>query len=372
MIQQPHFVYFLPWLGLHESITVGPITFWSYFDEAAQRIEDIRVKEYLDKLFNAFVDHRGNPVRSIAICSYENVGFRIFNETEYTSLQWAINALVLSSIIGPTKTSVISNSNHNAPPSANLFELRYQRFAPGFSNDMDYRAGNVSNFALQLGEFFFSMPWAIGGVFWKPERDLISAFNKSFSSILPNDVRERVFRSLEWFKLAHIEGGSENTYVETYLPKIVMMGTAFEILLDFPSGMRKADYFAEYIQTRFADDDSLEDNRTVNKQSTKLCLAACWAYDFYKLRNKVVHGSQVLPEDLRFKQGSWLTHLIVADLVFEECLKEILYKYKLIGENIRSFFERLGGSADPLSLSILDFDDIHKALGWLHPKAEAV
>ena|SRR5215471_2893725 len=160
MSTEGSFVYFLPWLKLTQEIVLGPVTFWPYFHSAGPRALDPVVKDYLDRLFASFVDHRGDPVSEITICSYENLGFQIFTEEQYTKLIRALDALVFSSIIQPTRQAVVSDNRHNPPPSSEMFELSYQAFGPG-SEHMSHRAGNVSHFGLRIGEFKFSEPWSL-------------------------------------------------------------------------------------------------------------------------------------------------------------------------------------------------------------------
>jgi len=42
--------------------------------------------------------------------------------------------------------------------------------------------------------------------------------------------------------------------------------------------------------------------------------AAWWGWDFYKLRNAVVHGDDIPTKDLVYTD--WITHSIVADMTF--------------------------------------------------------
>ena len=147
-----------------------------------------------------------------------------------------------------------------------------------------------------------------------------------------------------------------------------MMGTAFEILLDFPSGMRKSEYFADYINRHLTTVRSLADIRRINNQDRNLSLAACWAVDFYRLRNQVVHGDQVPRENLRFRPNHWLTHLIVADMVFEECLKRILFEHRLLGETAYELARDHGGTPEDWAF-LMHFGEYQEAVGWIEPLA---
>jgi len=103
-----------------------------------------------------------------------------------------------------------------------------------------------------------------------------------------------------------------------------------------------------------------------------MSLAGCWAWDFYELRSRIVHGDSVPSSELIFKD--WITHLIVSDLVFWECMKRELLKHKCIGDRVYSCAEKITKSSskdekeaviESLTRWFLGFDDVHIALGWL-------
>jgi hypothetical protein len=200
-----------------------------------------------------------------------------------------------------------------------------------------------------------------------PDSNLLQGLGKCLSPQFSGDVRERIFRSLEWFRMAHMEGNEVSAF-----SKIVMMATAFEIFLQFPrEGKRR--HFVNFMEIRIASSKFNKDVRTSeNRKSFNLSLAGCWAWDFYELRSRIIHGDQVADEELRYR--NWLTHLIVADLVFLECVKRELFEQQCIGDDIRkcanewddAFPEnQTDTSTEQLARWFLGFDDVHKALGWL-------
>lgn len=64
-----------------------------------------------------------------------------------------------------------------------------------------------------------------------------------------------------------------------------------------------------------------------------LSLPACWVWDFYNLRSRIVHGDQVQAQELVF--GDWITHLIVADLMFLLCMQAVLFDLRFLGDDVR-------------------------------------
>lgn len=223
---------------------------------------------------------------------------------------------------------------------------------------------------MKIGEITFSKPWSMGGSFGKPNEDLISAFSKCFPYEFPKDIRERLFRSLEWFRLAHTESEQISD-----LSKVVMVATGFEILLKFPQNGKRR-YFVEYMERNISSADFNRGIRTNHKgKDFDMSLAACWAWDFYDLRSKIVHGEAVPYSELIFRD--WITHLIVSDLVFLECVKRELFKNKCIGRNVYECADKITKSAiedekhavtEALARWFLGFKEVHKALGWLPEK----
>lgn len=191
-----------------------------------------------------------------------------------------------------------------------------------------------------------------------------------FSDDFPNDVRERLFRTLEWFRFAH----TESTAV-SWLHKVIMMSTAFEIFLDFPEHGKTA-HFVREIDRRMRHKDAVLVSRTDGKGNQhEVCKAAEWAAQFYGLRSMIVHGDVVTAENLKYKD--WITHLIVADLVLLELIQRLLYEHRCIGDDIR---RRAAEWAEHSSDSVEDFEKamlpgclglslegVHEALGWIPP-----
>jgi len=363
---------FLPWAGLREELRIGPIIFWP-FSKAKCKIHNERMLNHLTKYFRSYVDHQSKPVDTITICSHKNIDFRILYNEEYNDLRNAVNVLIFCIIAPQTKIAVCANNNSMGPPSAEVFQLITQNFKPG-DDHIAVRAGSVLSGEWKIGEINFPKPWSTGGNFGTPDTELIKSFNKVFDSTFPQDTRERLFRSLEWFRLAHVEDDEVSP-----LSKIVMMATAFEILLQFPR-KNKRKYFVDYMEKNIASDNFNKDNRATDKGKTfQLSLAGCWAWDFYELRSSIVHGDHVDPKQFKYKapDRNWLTHLIVADLIFWECVKRELFNQKCIGDDVRKCAKEWDKvfpnepeetPEKPLVNWFLGFNDVHKALGWLKEK----
>ena len=242
----------LPWIGLKQAVQVGPVTFWPW---DPSEVQDEEVKNQLERFFNIFVDHYGKIVNTITICSHGTPDFHVLEEKDFKELQAAVNILAFSSICPEVKRGVCSNNNSIAPPNAEHFDFFGQKFKipDNFVAVFTRSSMNMED----IDKVHISIPWGVSS-HWRssPNEELVGAFCKVFEVGFSEEIRERLFRSLEWFRLSHTEANNV-----TDASRIVMMSTAFEILLDFPED-KKSLYFAEQIEARFKRDNSASETRT--------------------------------------------------------------------------------------------------------------
>jgi len=355
-------VCFLPWYRIEKSLTIGPVTLWPY-EEAGYRIKDEKIKQWLDKYFQIYIDHTGKTVSTITICSI-NDDF-VYRENDFQQIRNAINCLIFAAIMPQTLNGVRADNSSVGPPSSDVFELVHQ----GFMLDSDYisvRAGSRLSGGLKIGEVLFSRPWATGGSFIKIDEEILEGLNNCFQTCMPRDAKHRIFRSLEWFRLAHTESLGD------LLSRVVMMATAFEILLDMKSSM-KARSFAEKVEETIATPSFAKEERKVGIEVQEHTVAYGWAFNFYKLRNGIVHGDTIVSDQLKYKE--WITHLIVADIVFWELLFYELLRNKWIGNKVHEFARDLEAcSEDPggkemclqsIVGMLYGLTYIHRTLGWI-------
>lgn len=364
----------MPWAGLREEVQVGPVRFWPW-DES--KVADPAVREQLNRYFNCFVDHYGKRVETITICSHGEGDFRVLNNLdEYNEVHSAVDILIFSTICPQTKIGVCRNNVSIGPPAADRYQLVGLTMKPPNDNNIVIRIGSLTS-CDQMDKVHLSKPWGIGGSFGADaDVELISAFDKVFSDEFPSDARQRILRSLDFFRIAHTEGDLEINQPAARtasLAKLVVMATAFEILLTFPN-YGKSEHFVREIQKKIENDEFLrrEDTGPRGKKVT-WSLAAWWGWQFYDLRSRIVHGDTIEPDEVRYKD--WVTHNIVADLVFWEFIKRELFERGCLGERDRRLRKELepvsDGRPDDVEDSftrwILGFEDVHRALGWIPP-----
>ncbi len=358
---------FLPWLGMNRGTTVGSVTFSPL---QVQAVQDPVVREYLARYLPRYREVDGGPVELVVGARHEGVtGFRHHAPNEQSDLIRGTSVLALAMI---AKTQVLQTLYRNQlpAPSTDSFQLIFQRFTAG-SNFVGVSAGRWTH-GWPLDQVTFTRPWAAVASTGDYDRHLLEALGNLLlgrCEVRPELVN-RIWRSLEWFRLAHLDGSEQPDAT-----KLITMATAFESLLDLPDRDKQA-VFANRIQ-RFVYDNHMR--RDVRRRRSggdlDLTLAGCWAWDFYGIRSRLVHGDEVPGGDFRIATGT--PHLLVADLVVRECLLRHLLELGCFGADIHESagrMERAIGDLpegpepfDPFKWAInhhLEFDRIHEALGW--------
>lgn len=126
-------------------------------------------------------------------------------------------------------------------------------------------------------------PFATGGSLYLPQDDLLKGLGRCLRR--QRTLPTRILRSLEWFRLAHYEAEGVPQF-----SRVVMMATAFEILLDLPR-RDKTRCFVQAINDKLQSQQFRSGTRrTRTKKYPGLILPAISAGAFYDLRSHIVHG----------------------------------------------------------------------------------
>ena len=202
----------------------------------------IKLGNNLKRYFDSYVDYQGRPAKSLTICSHTTSDFHLLNAEEEIQIREAVDAIAFCAI-APANASAISmkDAGHIVPPSADRYDLMPYGFSPGYEYFSLYEGRN-NHFGLKVGEVHVSKPWRIGGDFDIGDHCLRQALVNLFKSPMSLSLRSRLFRSLEWFRLAHTDAHQVSVW-----SKVVMMATAFETLLDVPNEEQKKDWIATEI-----------------------------------------------------------------------------------------------------------------------------
>lgn len=355
-------VSFLPWAQLKRVLRIGNVTFRPF---KGLRLGSQGVRTHLSRYFRSFVDHNGNRTQDITVCIYQGNAFELLSDGQSAEMRRAVDALLFSTICPTIKRGVVANNRSVGPPSSERYDLVTTRFVPG-DDYLVIRDGSRTSLGWRIGEIKFPMPFSMGGGFSNADDELVKAFSDLEAATGNDAAKSRLFRSLEWFRLAHAE-----THHVSLLSKVVMMGTAFETILDLPSSGPKKKPFADYLKAQCSLPDSVEDTRPLLRAGrlpvdTVYPCISWWAWDFYVLRNDIVHGNMIEPERFGYEAPGrdWLSHLIVADLVFYELVVRQLYEWGLLRQYIKDAARESGDLAGYRKAWMLGILDSHRAVGW--------
>jgi len=249
-----------------------------------------------------------------------------------------------------TTASVESDNYSMTPPDVDCYLLYLQNFMPGGDNTVAIKSGMVTSVVYTFDQLKIQQPpWVTSGFGVNSvDLKLLDRLGKKLLLTSWNKSAARVFNALEWFRLAHTAGDHIS-----FEPRVSMTASAYESLFDLPPN-QKAVPLMQKIDLRISDSKLRKKSFTFRDTKHSFTHAAAFVYEFYKLRNAIVHGEKINPERLRYsnrylkKQGTgqWLTRLIVADVLL----------YELI-------WAELSKRSDEICL-LLKFSSAHEALGW--------
>lgn len=345
-------ILFMPWADLHQEYSCGPFRFvpWS-----RATVRNAKVKKFLDRYFKRHVDDCGNPVDGVAIvttdASFEPLSKRLIEQARA-----AVDMFVFAAIAPGVAAGVRSDNPSLGPPTADAYKLFLQRFDP--SDDTIAVTVGSSTHVSRVERMVFHKPLDVGASAGFPDHHLFQGLARLLTRKVKADVRKRLCRSLEWFRLAHAGGDDVSLF-----SKAVMMATAFEILFRIPEGPGKTRNFITAVEKQLNRQDTLKATRTVSRKAKTFdrtqTLPGWWADDFYDLRSRVVHGDPVDVRRLRYER--WISHLIVADLVFWQSLVQELRTLECCPADVRGVY-RTGGRE--FVDSMLGFQRVNQKLGW--------
>jgi len=349
------FVSVIPWAGLQQEIQIGKTIFWPWNGSEAQ-VASEKTRDMIQRYVSWFVDHHGKPVTTLAMCSYKGKEFQQLSDDEWSEMRGGRDALVFS-VICPVVVQSIGRCSVGLC-SAERFQVLPQELS---SEDTKLYVQTGHN--LTIGQFSVHRPLGVESApIAQPNTDLVSAFNKALAIDFPVGLRTRLFRSLEWFRLAHVAADQVSEF-----SRIVMLATAFETLLEIPAKERdKSMFFTKEIEKRFRTERSILETREHNKKMHEHSKAAWWAYDFYKLRNAIVHGDDVDPARLR--HNTHITQKDAADAVLYQIIFQILFRRNCFDSS--SYLSHLlAKDQEDCLLSFEGFEETQQNLGWME-KAE--
>ena len=347
---------FLPWAGITQPITVGPviITPWTTIRTTLTANQ----RQFLDHYFSRYQTTTNHPVQDISIVSITSP-LDDMQPNQQTTIRRAVDALVFTSI-APAIKNALAGHAITGIPNSERYALIIQRLTT-FTDPIAIETRRMSHIR-SVATTTFLEPWETGGTSQHDE-EVLHGLGTLLHHKRHARLRSRIYRTLEWFRLSNT--GSPSTSDES---RLIMKMTAFETLLEPGSGKR-ADMTAA-LHALTANKHMRERRITIGKKQHTVTEAAAWLDRAYKVRNAIIHGDKITTEQFQYRGTN---HLDLGDAVLYETITWELIMHHLLGTSTRraaTSFARAWKTAPSADLittmlsSHFDLEQYHKALRW--------
>jgi hypothetical protein len=365
-------VHFLPWAGIQQPITIGPVTItpWTSVRPTLPANE----RNFLDRYFRRYRTNNNHQVQDISIASITPGPLDDVTDEQRVTIRHAIDALTFASTI-PNLRTTITTGNQLGIPNSERFQLTTQ-FLGNLQNFVAVQAGGQLQ-TWPLNAIHFCTPWEVGTSHYQTDNELLRAFGVLLNGKKHKRLATRLYETIEWFRLSHT--GSPET---SDTSRLIMKATAFEVLLEPDDPFAKRRLLREALH-KLTDTKQLKrkairystDKKTGKGKYTTVNIIAAWLDAFYQLRNTIVHQGNLDPAKLALTLGGQhLSQLAIADLVLWEAILWELANKNLIAKSARQLANSLSrqtGKAradDAFIKKVISSNeritDYHEALGW--------
>ena len=361
-----HF-YFLPWLNIKDSLQVHnielcPITLSEFPDsnELDQKTKDTIIKE-----LSRHYDDNEKPREKIVLCKCDGKLFHKIDKTDEVNQAVEILAFLYTTMEFAVRIS--SPNASGGTPCTNMFEMRHYQIPTDTTKIVTYVAG-VNRF---WGDVKFYQPLEAVHQELNCDNKFIKLFSEQlYSSDFDSAFRTRIFRGLDLLFYAHIE-----TAQHLDVSKVILLATALEIILEIQEPHNKKieilEKFEEATDRFFIKEkrtlhigecNAIKEKGKLNNNLAEFTKIAWWGYDFYKLRNDVVHGEPIKSSDLFIQNG--IPHKYIANLVL---LEYIISKMPKLSQKCIVNLTDLA-NLPPATVTSMFLHDAFEKLGWVDYK----
>ena len=323
---------FLPWIGLQNDIQFGNILFWNYAEGKEKYITDKSIMNKCDNIFSRFkspVDHE-NPL-NICVASVKTKN-KMEIEVSEKHFERLNNAIICITFVYLARL-YMEDKDPNIHVNSDAFQVWQMDF-----DDIGFI------FAEGRRRDYYS--WGSSREFYRPgyiqspremriENDLLKALQMGFLNRKARKEFNRILRAMEHFNYSNSH--SPSVFLES---KIILSCTAYEILLEIGfSGEKKKRIMEKFGQVLGQDKG---ERKTIRKKAPKMgphTKNEWWIYDYYDLRNAIVHGDKVgyskyssnEMEYQRFglRKRVKVPHLYISGKYFRKCVINKLEKLNL-------------------------------------------
>jgi Apea-like HEPN len=363
---------FMPWAKLGGPTTLGSVRLVPWMQLRAGIPADVRA--FLDRYFARYVTNDGQPMQDIPIAYVGNDPLAELTPEQRSVIQRAIDVLTFSAVTSQLLRIIRSGNSSFGVPNSERFQLVTQRFKD-FEPYIAVKSGGVMH-AWGINDIHFCMPWCVGSDFYHVDDEVLVSIAQYVQE--PTPAAHRIARAFEWFRLAHT--GNDDT---SELSRVIMMATAFEILLEPADPYQKRKSMTRALHNIVAQKGVKVTRVRIGNEDHDLCAPAVWLDGFYRLRNKIVHGDQVVIDDLRYPGTNLpgLSQRIVAAVVMWEVVMWHLFDAGLVAKGsykLAKMYANFAAEDEPDSEFVryvaagnLGIKNVHAALRWRDEEEES-
>ena len=289
-------VNYLPWAPfdwdyIGGELRLGKVVFRPLSDDALQGI-DQQIADYLRLYFSRYRDLYNAPVNTITLCHYdpEHRGLlEPMSDAQRAEFAGIIDTLTFCCIWGELREALNRGWRLLPPPNSETLECRAHRFSPDKLADPPMLTLVTHGLwhTEQVDKVFLQIPLPAhhrGKI--QPNMELMDLLNHLFAESFDPKLRERILRSLRWFRVAHRQAQALDAEIQ-----VVEICTALEVLLNLPKGGKGKTFVQaveRWIRTVVDEKDAVPAQNT-DKRTNYVTEAGRWAADFYALRSAIVH-----------------------------------------------------------------------------------
>lgn len=351
---------FLPWLEIYDEIRIGRVRFWNFDRESEEKFPDHSIRERLQKHFSSYQRINGDPM-PITVCDIDGRSIHdLYTEEQVRYINKAITALAFAATV-PRISEWIREPKHILIPTTRAFETVFRVLYLDSDSYTHASYRWMDPFLSDDGSIKYVLSPGTQNLAF-PARKWVDYFSSCLEAKRHIRLRTRIFRGLELYRLALAQGELKDEQLEaSYFSRAILLSSALETILDLDK-RNKADSFADKIEERFSCCRSRRSSRRIGNSRKSRTLAGWWAYDFYKLRNHLVHGDKVTLERFRYQVGKPVSHNEIASVVLSHFVEELIISNGIV-KPPRTSSERV--SAILRHINDIDWRSVHKALGWI-------
>lgn len=340
-MQRRYQVTYMPWLGIDHSIKAGPLSITPLREFLGRSDLPSGVEPFLRRYFACYVDSIGHPVETICVCHGDLPLLNVDDISLHPRVCELASFLALACIGTALLTAVASRNRTLGPPSGDKFQVVTKLFGPE-DHGVAIFAGNMSSY-VDLDELRVQVPWHVTSRAMSIPLENLSAIAEFVGRQPEAHLARRLVQAAAWFRLAHA-GGDE----VDWLPRIVMLATAFEALLDAGQQSQKSNPTRSKLDELFTRPAGGQIKypkirRSLKNRDYEHTHMAWFFHDLFALRNSIVHAEVVEATELKAGVSylPWLTKFELASMLLWECFLENLLGHGAFDARIKREFRRL-------------------------------